>query len=88
MALGLPEAEAKAVVKSLAVHQLAKLYQPHLLKHGVVAQDVADLANAIAYYETFGSLRNRQQQTLLNQYCVELCRAKLWRSALSEAAIQ
>ena len=89
MALGLSEAEAKAVVKSLAVHQLAKMYRTHLLQHGVgPRQDVTELASAIAFYDTFGHLRNAQQQELLNQYCVELCRANLWRSELLEAAIQ
>ena len=88
MALGLSEAESKALVKSLAVHQLMKMYRLHLLKHGINAQDAADIASAIAYYDTFGHLRNSQQQALLNQYCVELCRANLWRSELLEAAIQ
>ena len=88
MALGLSESEAKAVVKSLAVHQLTKLYRLHLQKHGIKGQDVMDIANAIAYYDTFGHLRDTQQQALLNQYCVELCRANLWRSELLEAAIQ
>lgn len=88
MALGLSEAEAKAVVKSLAVHQLTKLYCLHLRKNGIRAQDTTQIAKAIAYYDTFGHLRDSQQQALLNQYCVELCRANLWRSELLEAAIQ
>ena len=88
MALGLSESEAKAVVKSLAVHQLTKLYGLHLRKNGIGVQDATQIANAIAYYDTFGHLRDGQQQALLNHYCVELCRANLWRSELLEAAIQ
>lgn len=87
MALGLSESEAKVLVKSLALYQLKKLYRLHLEKHGINPRDSSDIANAIAYYDTFGHLRNHQQQALINQYCVELCRANLWRSELLEAAI-
>lgn len=87
MALGLNESEAKQVAKNLAVRQLTKLYSPHLRRNGIDMQDATDVANAIAYYDTFGHLRDVHQQALLNQYCVALCRANLWRSELLEAAI-
>lgn len=82
MALGLSEADAKSVVKGLAMRQLAKPYRRHLLKAGLVDRDATGIANAIAYYDTFGQLSNAEQRELLNRYCVEICRAQLWRAEL------
>lgn len=82
VALGLSEADAKATVKGLAMRQLVKTYRQHLLKAGLVEREATGIANAIAHYDTFGQLRNAEQRELLNRHCVEICRARLWRSEL------
>ncbi|NET09646.1 MAG: hypothetical protein F6K09_12410 [Merismopedia sp. SIO2A8] len=80
--LGLSETDAKEMVKALALRQGMKHYREQLLKVGVVASEALKVAEAIARYDTFGDLPTTTQQMLIHRYCVEICRARLWRSDL------
>ena len=85
-ALGLPEAEAKAVVQTLSFRQLTRRYHWRLGQVGIPQEAVGLISEAIAYYDTYENAPAGDYQSLMTRYCVEICRAGLWRAQLLDCA--
>lgn len=81
-ALGVSWEEARSIAMTLITKRLMGLYWRRLTKAGVSIDDARRIARAVAKYDVMEVSPTLQQQQLIQQYCPEICRARLWRANL------
>jgi len=82
VALGVPESDAKTMVKELSARHMIKRYRWLLIQLGLDQHEASSVAQAIAYHDTFECRPTVAQQTLIQRHCSAICRAQLWRANL------
>lgn len=74
--------QAKVRQQSLQVRQLIPVYWRRLIEAGLPIEDARTIADAIAWFDVAEKPLTHWHKTLIEQYCVMVCRAELWRSGM------